>query len=273
MAFDPAPHHDGPIPLEGWDTSVLYSSKETPKTLIVLVHGFWSQSAKTWPKLNSHLLVSPSYKNADILFWDYDSRTGDIPLEVGVLRDALQVVWARGRACVQPIQGKFPRPQPVDYNPNYKRLVLVGYSLGGVLSRGAVLDGHRSAASWFSALKLVLFAPAHLGAKASHLLAYKENDPFEGFKKIARRFAEPLNVLVAGSPYLAGLREETESAAAGAPGLRPVETLFGEHDDWVEIGGYTGDPPYTTAAGRKHENVQKADDIYHDAIECIRRAI
>lgn len=85
MPANPTPHHV-PIPLSGWDASALYSSAEEPTKLVVLVHGFISQSAKTWPKLDAYLLAAPAYSRTDMLFWDYNSRTRDIPGEALRLR-------------------------------------------------------------------------------------------------------------------------------------------------------------------------------------------
>lgn len=276
MTASMTPHHHGPIELDGWDSSCLYAAQQEPDCLIVLVHGFWSKSDATWPKLDERLFKSPEYERCDILFWDYDSRTGQIPTEVKTLSNAIDAVFARGRNVDHPAQSKVSGDKDISYSPSYQRLVLVGYSLGGLMSRGALLNRaqQKPLPAWLLKLKLVLFAPAHLGAKQSHWLAYRPNDPLEWLKKIARGAVPPLDVLTRGSAYILGVQHGTEQlAAAGASYLVPSVTLFGSTEDWVEAGVYACDRRHKIAQGRKHEDVQRGDDTYLDAIDCILQAL
>lgn len=173
---------------------------------------------------------------------------------------------------MQPAQDRLPGAKESGYQPKYESLVLVGYSLGGVLVRAAALEAARTKPARLDKLKLVLFAPAHLGARAGHLLADKEGDIFRRPKAALRWFVAPLEVLVAGNGFLRDVRRETEARASANAELIPLITLFGEEDAWVEIGGYDCDKPHRTAAGRSHENVQKADGTYHVAVDCIAEA-
>src|SRR2546426_454803 len=175
----------------------LLSSEERKDTAIVFVHGLRGHPVITW--LEFQTLIDtladeyPWYRSCDLFFYTY-SNVGTHLLD-------------NAQRCLAFIRGIFPRPQRElfkfeELSPalsearifllpgEYKELVLVGHSIGGLLLRAAMWDAFKGAydpsmvvqgqqfpdqkfddslleKDCILAADLCLFAPAHLGISAS----------------------------------------------------------------------------------------------------------
>ena len=264
-------YHWGPLqPGKGWGSTRFYIAHRPARTLIVLVHGFLSKSDKTWPDTDFLMIRDDIFDEADIVLWDYNSTTGNIPSEVNNLRKAIDATWVLGPQIVQ----RQLRRLKVDSPPSrsYERLILVGYSLGGYLVRACALRASRDVTppGWIAELRLALFAPAHLGARI--IGAFRtDGGILDGVKKWFRRnTARAADVLVARSRYLTTLKRRTETLhAAGKVTLAARTILFGSDESVVFVGGFTCDPAEVRSAGRHHGNVQRSNDTYQAPVDTL----
>ena len=148
----------------------------------------------------------------------------------------------------------------------YKQLVLVGHSTGAVIVREVVLQNAKHAELEkeliSSGLEIVLpraslrlFAPAHLGVIESGNLGIAMGIPV-----IDRIFglylrSNPLyQNLHQQSATLTNLRRDTEALWAKNAEVTALKAtmFFGQHEDVVEIGGYSHDEFYGAAQGQKY---------------------
>lgn len=261
----PLAHHYGPFkPRKGWSSSRIYLSDHAPRSLIFLVHGFKSKSKQTWPFTDAQILDDVVFGWSDIVVWDYNSFTGNIPKEVANLHKAINFFWNNSEYVVrkQWARHKFEHDGPPS---KYQRVILIGYSLGAYLVRSAALTAalQPTAPPWLADLHVGLFAPAHCGAPG---IDYFKTDGglMDGFKNWMRRnTVRAADVLVPGSSHLQKLRSRTELFARTHGALAARYILFGDDEAIVNVDKFHCDTvAITTSAGKHHGNVQKANDVY-----------
>lgn len=259
-------HHWGPFKPGGdWGSTRVFVSQENPTALIVLVHGFLSKSKKTWPATDLMMLDDAAFRWADIVVWDYNSFSGNIPAEVVNLNRAIDKVWELNRAVFGQRLRRL-HPEAFVEDVRYKRLIMIGYSLGGYVVRQTALNAatHHRPPSWLEELHIGLFAPAHCGASAIQWFR-TDGGILDGFKQWARRsVARASDVLVPTSRFIKMLRARTEKAhAAGRTTLEARYIVYGENEEIVFVDKFDCDPvSIVRAPGRHHGDVQKANDKY-----------
>jgi len=126
---------------------------------IVFVHGFKGSALGTWLEFPRLLQQMKEFAGCDLIFYGYDGARMRATNSAYWLRVFLkEVVENPSKLANQTLW--VPRP----LNFSYDAVVICAHSLGAVVSRQALLDAHLSKEKWVSKTRLVLFAPAHLGA-------------------------------------------------------------------------------------------------------------
>ncbi|MDC0048515.1 alpha/beta hydrolase [Verrucomicrobia bacterium] len=103
------------------------------KIPIILIHGF-KANPRAWVNLINQLQADPEIRN-HYQFWTFSYPTG-IPLHYSAMRL---------RKELQAMQKKYA---PNGKNPNLQKIVLVGHSMGGILSRLMVSKNNKELPPW-----------------------------------------------------------------------------------------------------------------------------
>lgn len=143
---------------QGKNSTALYSYKK-PKSLVIFVHGFSGDAISTWDNFETLIRNSEHFGEVDILFYGYESLKGQIYdqaleffrfLDDNVSSNNLPM---RGLAL-----------------PPYQKIVIVAHSQGAIVARYGLLEAIKRRCAWRFMCKLLLFAPAHSGARIQQLV-------------------------------------------------------------------------------------------------------
>lgn len=237
-------------------------------SVLVFVHGFNGRSVSSWLQFPSHLPAQPAWAAADLIFFGYDGRYAPVMASAPILAEFLDEVMS-GRVRLNiPLTDRLGNSE---LRP-YKRLFLVGHSLGAVVARRALLEARRPARrEWLSRTQLVLFAPAHRGADVASLVL----EGLVGFPVAGRGLAAwiayrfpPARELAPGSSTLTDLERESDDAyGAGENAIQAARIAFGERDRIVRVENFAKDPKPRIFLGRGHSDICKPSDGFQDPIE------
>ena len=298
------------IRIPGFERSWLYATcredgrPSAPDTAIVFVHGFLGDSEETWQGFPQLLPRDPWWDKADLYFLKYSSFrpsveecTGPLLTLLGQIRQPPEEWFTVPPESFHPmIRDVFPRVALPRTPTRYSNLIVVGHSMGGLVTRLAALDlgreyrqavaAARSAgrveeeAPWLLHATLRLFAPALTGARPAGLLGLAL--VLGGIKHVAQAllgFSRSYQDME--KPTIPdGIRTQTAEVMAGAlqslPGFR-ADVLWADADDVVsDAVVYTGDHVARKApdapAGRKtnHRTVCKPTADYQTPLTFVR---
>jgi alpha-beta hydrolase superfamily lysophospholipase len=143
----------------------------------------------------------------------------------------------------------------------YDELVIIAHSLGAVISRRALIDATKNNSDWVSRTKLILYAPAHKGAKVAELaLEVASSFTFLKLFGALARFKSPLiDELKRDSPTLKSLLEDTQAATKGGANkhLTARKIVIAEYENIVENETFGDDPPPDAIPDTTHTSVCK----------------
>ena len=95
----------------------------------------------------------------------------------------------------------------------YDQVVVIAHSLGAVIARQALLNAWKQHEPWCGEIRLVLFAPAHKGARVQELVESVRVGKWLSLFTAAARYKSPLiDQLRPGSPCLAELERDIVDA-------------------------------------------------------------
>jgi hypothetical protein len=142
----------------GYNTTAYFSIAESD-TLIVFVHGFKGLATETWLNFPSIISNDPKFKKVDTIFYGYKSLQGQ--------------AFDQGKELYNFLSDYLVDPSyqiKTKKVPSYKKILVVAHSLGAIVSRFALLEAIRSKRPWRKICRLILFAPAHNGARPLGIL-------------------------------------------------------------------------------------------------------
>ena len=195
--------------LKGYPQSVdLVPTTSAPSAAMIFVHGYSGESKITWSDFASLLPLRTTFASFDIFFYDYDGIQSELDSSVLIFQRFLIAVAEDQKLVSGSID--FTRPRGA-----YGRIVVVGHSLGGVLARWAVGNcAVKLKKPWAQNISLVLYAPAHCGARVVELAmaAYEGLAPLKAIAKGAEFKSPLIEQLRKGSQELEKLRALTKTA-------------------------------------------------------------
>ncbi len=241
--------------------SAAYYSLDTPKNLVVFVHGFRGASVETWNDFANALPVTPGFSQSDILYYGYDSMEGQA---FDQANDFLAFLDRHSIAK----SGIRPHNPPA-----YDKIIICAHSLGSIVARFALLESIKAGCSWRNQCKLVLFAPAHNGARVQNLLMLS----LPGFYKVLGgilMYKKPvIDDLRPGSPALTKLESETLRYQGTAEAqLLTAQVLHAHGDKVVHNAPFCYDQfcPGNPVKGRSHVSICKPEmGAYNTPIQII----
>ena len=156
--------HTPPIFIEeGLHTTAFFTIHQ-PKTLVIFVHGFNGKSVETWGKFPELIRTNDDFKYADVVFYGYDSvraqaNNSALKFYTSLLKlsDISPNKWGIERDFIKT-------------NFRYNNILIVAHSLGAIVVRRALILAKTENKEWIKSCKMILFAPAHRGARIQKLV-------------------------------------------------------------------------------------------------------
>ena len=147
-------------------TRVMWSKKPLQKA-IIFIHGFNGGALSTWSDLPALIGDYREFDGIDLFFYSYDSlhtQTNNSSLEFFEFIDEV------ARKHIFMMHDFTKANRNVDEIFEYNEITIVAHSLGAVITRLALNLAYEKKASWLKSVNMLLFAPAHNGARIIPLL-------------------------------------------------------------------------------------------------------
>tara|TARA_R110001632_G_scaffold83411_1_gene184642 strand:- start:3046 stop:3840 length:795 start_codon:yes stop_codon:yes gene_type:complete len=157
--------HTPPIFIKHGKNSSAYLTLDNPTNLVIFVHGFNGNATGTWGEFPSLIRTNNEFANSDVIFYGYESLKGQAN------NNALRFYNFLSSVCENSPNKLGYRRDNIKDNFTYDRILIVAHSLGAVIVRRALLNSKSENKNWLSKCRMVLFAPAHRGARVQNLVA------------------------------------------------------------------------------------------------------
>ena len=239
---------------------------------IVFIHGYGGDPLRTWSQFDQLLPLSSCGAAADIVFFGYDGLRADMVASSAIFRSFLQRLFQDGYKIVNHC---LPAPAARPQNFEYKQLTIVAHSLGAVTARRALLDATKCNAPWVGNVNLVLYAPAHMGARVTDLaLEVAGSMSFLRFFGAGARFQSPLiDQLKSGSKHLTDLLKETHFYTKQGRNKHLLAKLvvIAEYEKIVDNSAFANDPAPVTIRDTTHTSICKPSRSFRQPLELIEQ--
>ena len=153
-------------------SQVLLLNSAAADTAIVCVHGWRGSALGTWEEFPSAIRSVPEAARTDAFFLNYPSTTLSVSTCAREAQEFLHdVLRDPANTIVNPSMPSGGPRRPPGWR--YRRVVVMAHSMGAVVSRRALLDLERGGLSpaEAAAIRLLFFAPAHLGSSLPEFIA------------------------------------------------------------------------------------------------------
>jgi hypothetical protein len=247
--------HRLPYPLAWGHGSVAIFAEQPANRLVIFIHGFGGKAVKTWSGMHE-LLEYPKASGSDVLFYGYGSLSAPARNSATLFRELVDAAASNAL----PWQHALREAGAVGGTRDYSDILIVAHSLGAVVTRRALLDAIRAQHPWVDKVRLLLFGPAHMGARLLELKALLRSSIsaiIADLFTIAQMRAPVLDDLSEGSQFLADLLSESEQQIAAGRGRALVaeRVIFGERDYVVRTDPFASDPLSVVWADEDHTSV------------------
>lgn len=178
---------------------------------IVFLHGYSGDAVKTWTAFPELASGYAPFEQFDLIFVGYDSIEESTESCSDRMRELLHSLLTK------PASSRRPKSIPSRDGSSYSRILVVAHSMGGVVVRRALLLADEKRLAWTSKVRMVLFAPAHYGAR---LLGFTDSFMAGLLGKIwtIGQYNSPaIDELRPGSGYLNDLKEDLTKALLEEP--------------------------------------------------------
>lgn len=287
---DPSPHFQHFLPQYSGSYAYISGSEEVD-TAAIFVHGFFGDATKTWYDFQ-HLVDVPACRDkwiaCDLFFFQYSSVWAHIHANSFRLQRLVADLYPRPKRELFSLDLRTlgfgladaaePQITVLPAERNYKRVLLVGHSEGGVIIRQALLTmiqgrtraaagdenasvggsegGHAPPPALDGAVRL--FAPALFGYRPSGLLGALARSPFVGrfVDWVLSSTSSAFQDLSDPRELLSSLQAQTETLASSHAILR-ASILWGENEHVLKTGQYQDDAIVEFVPGGTHTSICK----------------
>jgi len=237
------------------------------RTALVFVHGFNGEAVGTWLEFPSLLPSVGIHRGHDLFFFGYASTSETAAYSASHILAFLDALNSDpvGRV-INPSRPKGSPERAPSFR--YQRIILCAHSLGAIVCRLALIQAARQIPprAWPAITRLVLFAPAHMGASILSLASLT----LAAVRLPLAITAQPLDALLRllfpalidltpGSETLRELREDTMELLSKRPDsdfLR-ARVMHASGDRVVRQAAFGADYPTVPAPNVDHIRVCK----------------
>lgn len=272
------------FPMLGKRSFSQLSRERNPTRCILFVHGFTGHPLKTWREFDRPIEAAGWWGASDLVFFGYASTQEEIRYTSETLVEFLHNFLPRRSAEVACLAALEPPTH------DYKELVLVGHSQGGLVVRHAVLQAlweltspespsgaweDEATANLIANARVRLFAPAIFGARPAGLKEMALQS--FGLGTVARMVlggSPSYQEMQQGSSLLTYLAESTTERAQAHPKVSSLRAriAWATKDRVVMPNGqYTFDPASSSIGGTDHGSVCKPRGPHTAQVELVRR--
>ncbi len=255
------------------DVRALFAVEPDSKALL-FIHGYGGDVTSAWSDFHGLLLRCSKCRGRDVFFYGYDGLFAEMIASASIFRGFLDRLFKNSGAFLSenlpPSACRLPTFQ-------YDQMDIVAHSLGAVISRRALLDATREKADWVKKIRIVLYAPAHKGAKVADLaLETASSFPFLKLLGFPTRFASPLiEQLRPNSPELTTLLNDTVAARKKDANkhLRAVKVAIAEYERIVSNETFADDPAPIPIPDTTHITVCKPKSAFLTPLQVLEECL
>ena len=262
--------HTPPVFIRYGKNSSAFFSLKYPTSLVIFVHGFNGNATGTWEDFPRIIRENKDFENADIVFYGYNSLQGQAN------NNAIRLYKFLKSICeLNPNKLGFYR-ESIGNDFVYERVLVVAHSLGAVIVRRALLNAKSEGKNWLKKCRMVLFAPAHKGARIPDLIA--ESFPVMGKIFIALGFISIpiLDDLRPNSQTILNLIEDSKNYLLKQDGGFTVahSVVWADKDIVVHNDVFCSDPVAILVDNKTHTSVCKPKSVlYLDPYIVVKKAL
>ena len=241
----------------GKKTKALWSY--APKgTLVVFLHGFRGDSLGTWYDFPFLIQDSKLFKGIDVVFYGYDSEHRSVNISADEFGKFVNEITS---IPSQVFTQSFNMPIFRDLNFRYKKIIIVAHSLGAIICRRAMLEAYNIKQNWINYTGMLLFAPAHSGARR---LLYMNLSIIDIILFPIRYFTITSDELVYNSPIIEALIKDTEKVIALGKGFFTIAkvVIWAELERVVYNTKFCNDPKAEIYNNKTHTEVCKPNNNF-----------
>ena len=254
-------------------------SRRPAKKAILFVHGYSGAALTTWSEFHHLLPDTPGLEGHDLIFFGYDGLFSTTAASATLFYQFLDHLFRKPARVINPsLPARAARPD----NFAYDHITLAAHSLGAVLTRWALLFAHQNKRPWVAKTSMVLYAPAHMGARIERL-AMEVSAGGGSLGNLLRvigvvsKFKSPLiEELKEGSAELQALLDQTKVALeeGAAPYLVAKRVVIADRETVVKNLRFADDPwPPETYAATSHTSVCKPRRDFSHPLDVLRTAL
>lgn len=161
------PNHTEALELIPDQGHIAYLSTQKTERIIIFIHGFSGSASTTWLNFPGILCNDALFDATDLIFYDYQSLKYSASDHAGDFYDFLKDHILTDSSTAYLVRAIRRRGLTIR---DYKQIIFVAHSLGAIVLREAMLTANDQQMQWLDKTKMILFAPAHLGAHIKPLL-------------------------------------------------------------------------------------------------------
>jgi triacylglycerol esterase/lipase EstA (alpha/beta hydrolase family) len=261
-------NHTVPVDVSFGKNSQAFFAYDQPKACVIFVHGFNGTAIGTWNDFPDFLTTDSSFKEIDFVFYGYGSLDASASFNAVAFKEFLIGMTAPKNNGILPQSQELPER-------NYEKMYLVAHSLGALIVRRAILSLCNNNNPWIDKISLVLFAPAHTGARIQKLAKEVLSGltsllpSFMGYQYPVYQDLEP------NSLFINKLIEDTNALLQQNKGKCNIakKIVWGEKDRVVTQINFCSDPDAELVYHKGHINICKPDNVYIKPIEILKDAL
>lgn len=245
--------HTPPIFIRHGKNSSAFLTLDNPTSLVIFVHGFNGKATGTWNEFPDLIRTNNDFANSDVIFYGYDSLKGQAN------NNAIKFYRALCSVCESNPNNLGYKRDSIAEDFNYQRILIVAHSLGAIIVRRALLNAKNENKPWLVNCRMVLFAPAHKGAKIQNLVA--ESLPTIGkiLAGLGFLFIPVLDDLQPNSQTIQNLITDSQAYLKQNTGQFTIahEVVWANGEIVVHNQQFCNDPVATLIDGESHTSICK----------------